>query len=431
MGAIVIEIAVIFLLIGVNGFLAMSEMAIVSARKSRLQQLAERGHAQAQIALDLGKQPGVFLATIQIGITLIGILTGVFGGATIAEELAKVLERVSVLAPYGETASVFLIVLLITYLSLVLGELAPKQFALQRKEGIALLVAPLMNNLARLFAPFVKLLNGSAMLVLRLFGVRSTGEPPITEDDIKMFLRQGAQSGVFEPQEEQMVQQVFRLGDRRVSELMTPRVDVTYLDLDDTREEIEKKIIASGFSHYPLVQGGLDNLLGLVRAKDLLARLMVGDALDVKALMQPALVVPESILAMRVLEQFRQQRVHLACILDEYGGIQGVVTPTDILEALVGDLPDSNEFYDPDVVQREDSSWLVTGALSVDELKDLLQINELPDEAENAYRTLGGMVMVCLARLPVTGDVFEWGGFHFEVVDMDGRRVDRVLISRK
>lgn len=428
MTSVWIEILVIFLLILINGFLSMSEIAIVSARRVRLLQMAEDGNTGAQIALKLAHYPSRFLSTVQIGITLVGILTGVFGGAAVSSELARFLGQWPLLQPYSELLGVGLVVLMITYLTLVLGELTPKQVALNRVETVASAVAPVMLQLSRLTTPFVYLLSASSNLVLRLLGVKPSSEQAYTEEDIRGLIEQGVEEGVFTAAEEGMVQQLFRLGDRRAYELMTPRTEVITLDIRNSFEENRARIAEGGFSRFPLVDGNLDHVLGLVRAKDLLLRYLHGEPPDLKAAMRPALFVPETTLAVQVLEQFRQTRLHMAFVLDEYGGVQGILTPTDILESIVGDIPDLDDDYDPAVTQREDGSWLIDGSLPAQDIKHILNIKHLPDEEENSYQTLGGMVMVCLGRIPITGDSFDWGGLRFEVVDMDGRRVDKVLV---
>jgi putative hemolysin len=428
MSAIWFEIIIIFALILLNGMLAMTEIAVISARKVRLKQMAEDGNSGAAIALGLAEDPTQFLSAVQIGITLVGILAGVFGGATVARELALALEGIPLLAAYADTIAVTIVVLLITYLTLVLGELAPKRIALTRTETIAASMAPLMNWICRATSPLVSLLSASASLVLRLIGIRPSGEPSVTEEDIKVLIGQATSEGVFEPIEERMVEKIFRLGDQHVNELMTPRLEVTYMDVSDSPDILLDKIASSGYSRFPLVKGNMDEVLGLVQAKDLLMVCMQGDTIDLHSITQDAIFLPEHTPAFQVLERFRETRVHMAFVLDEYGGVQGIVTPMDILEAIVGDIPDINEVYDPDIVRRPDGSLLLDGMLSRDELKDLLEVKELPGEGENIYDTLGGLVMTQLGRIPVSGDSFEWQGIRFEVLDMDGRRVDKVLV---
>jgi putative hemolysin len=425
-----VELLFILLLILCNGLLAMAEIAIVSARKVRLSQMAKNGRSGAEKAIQLAEQPAYFLSTIQIGITLVGILTGVFGGATIAKKLEILLANVPGLGAYSETLSVLLVVVIITYFSLVLGELAPKQIGLHRPEAIASALAPLMDRLARLTAPLVRLLSASSALLLRLLGIHPSREPEMTEEDIRDLLEQGAEEGVLVPVEEDMIQRVFRLGDRTARELMTPRRAVVTLDIEDPLEEILHKLSTSGFSRFPVIQGDVDNTLGLVRAKDLLNQLMQGKELDLHAALQQAFFVPESSASMPILEQFKQKRIHMAFVVDEYGGFQGIVTPTDILEAIVGEIPDLDDRTDPDILQRPDGSWLVNGTTDIEQMKEALQLPDLPGEGQKDYQTLAGFILATLSRIPITGDSFEWSGLHFEVVDMDGHRVDKVLVKR-
>ena len=429
MPAIGFELFVILLLILANGVFAMAEMALVSARKARLLEWAEAGNTRARAALELAQNPGEFLSTVQIGITLVGILAGAFGGARLAEPLADALRPLPGLGPYSETLSLGLVVGGIAYLSLVLGELVPKQLALTNPERLAAVLASPMRLVSRLASPAVRLLSRSTAAVLRLFRVHPIPEPPVTEGEIRHMMQQGAQAGVFEAAEHEMVQGVFRLGDRRIGALMTPRTDIVWLDLDDPPEELRRCILETVHSWLPVGRGDLDDLVGVARAKDLLVPLLTGQSEALEALIRPPVVVPESLPALGVLERFRQAGLHLALVVDEYGGVQGLVTPIDLLEALVGDLPDAGMPAEPAAVRRDDGSWLVDGMLPADELKALLPIGALPGEGTGAYQTVSGLVMQQLGRIPSTGDHFAWGGFRFEVVDMDGHRVDKVLVT--
>lgn len=431
MSIIWFEVLIIFALILLNGALAMTEIAVVSSRKARLQQMAEDGDRGATAVMELVEDPGQFLSTVQIGITLVGILAGVFGGATVTKELSLSLNKLPALAPYSETIALTIVVLIITYLTLVLGELAPKRIALTNSEPIASKMAPIMKGLGHLASPLVSTLNFSASLVLRLLGIHPSTGPTVTEDDIKVLIGQATSEGVFEPIEEQMVEKVFRLGDLHVSELMTPRLEVIYLDANDPIEVMREKIASSGYSRFPLVSGNMDEVSGIVQAKDLLLSCMQNDSLDLNTLKQNAIFLPENTPAFQVLERFRETRSHMAFVLDEFGGVQGIVTPMDILETIVGEIPDLDEVYDPDIIRRSDGSLLLDGLITLDILKDLLDVKELPGEGEKYYETLGGMVMTELGRVPTSGDVFDWEGFRFEVMDMDGRRVDKVLITTR
>ena len=429
MPAVVTEIIVILLLIVVNGLFAMSEIAIISARKARLRQKADEGDHRARIALDLAETPNRFLSTVQIGITLIGILAGAFGGATLAEELGAYLSRIPLLKLYGEAIGLVVVVLVTTCLSLVIGELVPKRLALNSPERIAAAIASPMRALSVIAYPAVRLLSLSTELVLRILGIRPSTEPPVTEEEIKVLLEQGTEAGVFQEVEQDMVESVLLLDERRAASLMTPRPEIIWLDIEDSLDEVRRKMVASPYSRFPVCQGSLDNVLGEVEARDLLARSLCGEAFELKSLLQRPLYVPETMPALKVLEAFKKSGTQMALVIDEYGSIQGLVTLKDILEAIVGDIPSAEELAEPQVVQREDGSWLLDGMLPIEEFKDLLGIGELPGEEQGLYQTIAGFVMTQLGHIPVAADHFEWGGLRFEVMDMDGNRVDKVLVA--
>jgi putative hemolysin len=429
MPPLMVEALVVVLLILINGFFAMSEIAVVSARKTRLRQWAEEGKAKARAALELANNPNQFLATIQIGITLVGILAGAFGGATIANKFSVVLNDIPWLAPYSHPLSLALVVLIITYLSLIVGELGPKRLALNNPERLAMAIAGPMQVLSRAAYPAVHLLGLSTDYLLQALGMKSSTEPPVTEEEIRALIEQGTQAGMFEEAEQEMVERVFRLGDRRVSAVMTPRTEIVWLDREASAQEIRQTITESAHSCFLVADGSLDNVLGVVHAKDLLAHILGEQVVDLGATLQQPLYVPESMRALKVLELFKQSGTHIALVIDEYGGIQGLVTPNDILEAIVGDLPVAGEQLEPLAVQREDGSWLLDGMLPVDEFKDLFDLGELPGEDQGIYQTLAGFVIMQLGRIPVVADHFEWEGFKIEVIDMDGNRVDKVLIT--
>lgn len=426
MSNLTFEILFIVLLIIANGVFSMSEIAIIMARKARLQQWANEGNVKALAALELASSPNRLLSTVQIGITLIGILAGVFGGATIAENLALRLDSIPTLAPYSEAVALGVVVLGITYLTLVIGELVPKRLALHNAEGIACTVAAPMRVLSRMASPAVHLLSISTDTVLRIIGIRPVAEPPVTEEEINILIEQGMKSGAFEEAERAMVEHVFRLGDLRAGALMTPRTDIAWIDIDESPEEIRRKIAQSGHSRFPLCQGSLDNILGIVQVKDLLSHNMVGKPSDLKASMRRTLFVPESTHALKVLELFKQSGIHLSMVVDEYGGIQGLVTLNDIMEEIVGEIPSIEEKAEPLAVQREDGSWLLDGMLPAVDLKEIFQIKKL--QGEGIYQTLGGFVLMQMGRIPSVGNHFEWGGLRFEVVDMDKNRIDKVLV---
>lgn len=406
----------------------MSEAAIISARKARLQHRADEGDAQAQAALDLAANPNQFLAAVQIGITLVGIFAGAFGGATIAEKIAAFFDPIPRLAPYGETIGVTLVVLLITYFSLVIGELVPKRLALNNAEQIAAMMAGPMSFLARLTRPVVWFLGLSTDLVIRLLGARPAEESTITPEEIKVLIEQGTESGVFEASEQDMIERVLQLDERPVGLLMTPRSQIVWFDIADPPAVIQRKINASHYSRFPVIQGSLDQVLGVVRVKELLLQFMAGQPFQLHNALQPVLFVPESLSALRVLELFKQKGTGTALVLDEYGGVQGMVTHNDILEDIVGYMPPAGANQEPQAIQRGDGSWLLDGLLHIDQLKEIFEIDKLPHEERGRYRTVAGFVINQLRRIPTVGQFFEWEQLRFEVVDMDGYRVDKVLV---
>ena len=423
-----IEILLVLLLIIVNGVFVMSELAIVSARKVRLQNLANQGNAKARVAWELANAPNQFLATVQIGITLLAILSGAFGESVIAKRLIPIFGLIPSLAPYSEAITSVIAVLLITYLTLIIGELVPKRLALNHPEPIASAVAIPMRMLATFASPIVYLLSASTDLVVRLMGIRPSTEPQVTEEEIRVLIEQGTEAGTFEEAEQDMVERVFRLGDRPVNALMTPRPDIVWLDLEDSAEENRNKMIDSGHSRFPVCQGGLDNVLGLMHVPDLLGRTLSGQPLDLTVSLRQPVFVPESTRGLKVLELFKQTGIHMALVVDEYGVIQGLVTLNDIMVEIVGDVPSVDDLEEPQAVQRDDGSWLLDGMLPVDEFFEIFEIDELLGEHRGSYQTLGGFVITHLGRIPAAADHFEWQGMRFEVMDMDGNRVDKVLV---
>lgn len=409
----------------------MSEMAIVSARKVRLQQLANQGDLKARVALKLAESPNNFLSIVQVGITLINILNGVFGGATIAKRLEIYVKLIPLFTPYSEPISFGIVVLVITYFSLIVGELVPKRLALNNPERIASIVAIPMRALAALASPIVYLLSGSTEMVLRILGITPSDEPQVTEEEIKILIEQGTEAGTFEEAEQDMVERIFRLGDRPVSSFMTPRPDIVWLDLEDTPQENREKMVDSAYSRYPVCQGGLDNVLGVIPVTDLLARSFRGESLDLTLGLRQPVFVPESTRGLKVLELFKQTITHIALVVDEYGVIQGLVTLNDVMSEIVGDVPSVDGDEEPQAVQREDGSWLLDGMLPVEEFLELFHQSELESEERGSYQTLGGFVITHLGRIPAAADHFEWQGMRLEVMDMDGNRVDKVLVVPK
>jgi putative hemolysin len=429
MNSLTFEIVLILILIIANGVFVLSEMAVVSSRRPRLQQRADEGDASAAAALQLSRDPGDFLSAIQIGITLIGILAGAYGGATIAGPLALAFASLPWLAPYADTVSLILVVFAITFLTLIFGELVPKRLALNDPEHIAARIARPMQVLTTIMMPLARLLSRLTVLVLRLMGVKRSAEPPVTEEEIKVMVSQGAEAGVIAEAEQDLVTNVFRLGDLRVSAIMKPRTEVDWLDLEDPPDEVRRKITASPYSRLPVARGSLDDVLGVVQAKDLLGRCLGGEPLDLQAAVRPALFLPEAATALQLLETFKATGETMCLVIDEYGGSQGVVTATDVLEAVVGDMGMMGEPNQPTAVQREDGSWLVDGLMQIDEFREALGLDELPGEGDETYQTLGGFVMTQLGRIPAAADHFDTAGLRFEVVDMDERRVDKVLVT--
>jgi putative hemolysin len=429
MAPVFFEIAVLLLLILANGALATAETALVASRKVRLQQRAEAANPGAAVALEMARDPGRFLSTVQIGITLIGVLAGAFSGATIAEEMEAAFIALPQLAPYAEPISVAIVVVVITYLSLVFGELVPKQIALNNPERVSAFVAPAMHLLSRVAAPLVHLLSLSGRFVLGLLKVRPAAEPEITQDEIRILIGQGTRAGVFDPIEQEIVDQVFRLGDLSVSALMTPRLGIDWLDAALPAQQLRQQIEARGHTHFPVASGSLDNIMGIAAAKDLLTQCLAGRPLDLATVIQPALFVPEGMPAFEAVERLQQAHSQVALVLDEYGGVHGLVTTSDLLEAIVGEFPEVGMPPDPDVIQREDGTWLLDGMLPSEAVRDLLGVTELPGEKEQHFQTLGGFIMTYLGRIPTPGDAFRWGGYRFEVLDMDRYRVDKVLVG--
>jgi putative hemolysin len=427
MNLVTIEIIVLFLLTIANGYFAMSEMAIISSRKSRLQQMAEKGNKGAHIALELAEKPTRFLSTIQIGITTISIITGAIGASSVSGGLAVQFDKVPWLAPISHPLAIVLVIFLITFITLVLGELFPKRIGLTNAEKIAAGVAPTMLFISRIATPLVRLLSGTTEGLLRLFGIKSSKEPGVTEEEVRVMIDEGTQGGVFEEEQQDMVERVFRLNDRSISSLMTHRSEMVWLDVNDPLKENFKKIMESGYSNFLVSKEELDNVVGYVRTKDLLARYFKDEPIDLKAAVKTPLYVPEATTALETVEKLRNEKAHFALVVDEYGSIAGVVTLTDVLQAIVGDIPWVDNEGEPEFVEREDGSWLVDGKMAVDDLEMLLDVDELPEEEAN-YETVGGLIMAHYDRIPVAGDCFEWNNLSFEVMDMDGHRVDKVLV---
>lgn len=429
MSSIILEVLIILVLVIANGIFAMAEISIISVRKTRLQELANRGHPKARVALELSNSPNRFLSTVQVGITLIGILAGAFGGATLSKSLATYIALIPGLETGSQAIALGIVVVGITYLSLIVGELVPKRLGLSNPEKIAIHIAKPMHVLSAIASPIVHLLSASTEAIVRLLGVEhANAEPLVTEEEIKVLVRQGAEAGMFEAAEQDMVERVFRLGDQSVGNLMTPRLDIVWLDLSDSIEVNRQKMINSHHTRFPVCHDSLDNVLGVLNATDVLTQSLANEPLDFTALLKQPLFIPASTRALRVLELFKQSVTHIAFVVDEYGVVQGLVTLNDVMEVIIGDVPFADQPHELPAVQRDDGSWLIDGLLPIEKFKEIFNINVLPGEDQGSYQTLGGFVITFLGRIPAAADHFEWHNLRFEVMDMDGNRVDKMLV---
>ncbi|MGE0798975.1 MAG: hemolysin family protein [Lautropia sp.] len=422
------NVAILIGLILLNGLFAMTEVALLTARKARLQRMVAEGDRAAAAALTLGEEPTRFLSTIQIGITSIGILNGIVGEAAFAAPLAVWFTSLGVPAQYAGMLATLLVVVTITYVSIVVGELVPKRLGQISPEAIARFVARPMEWLGFLSRPFVRLLGGSTDLVLRTLGVDPTAAPKVTEEEIHAMLAEGSESGVIERNEHAMVRNVFRLDERQISSLMVPRSDVIYLDVEESQEANLAKVADTDHSRFPVCRGGLDDVLGFVHTKQLLAQSLRGQTIDFTQHLQEVLYVPETLTGMELLENIRNSNTQIALVLDEYGEVQGLITLQDVLEAITGEFasPDGDNSW---ALHREDGSWLLDGLIPIPELKDRLGLTTVPEEEKARYQALSGMLMLVLGRMPQTGDTIVWENWKLEVVDMDGKRIDKVLAS--
>ena len=430
MDSIWVEVSIIILLIILNGLLALSELAIVSSRKTRLEQWAKEGNSKAAKALKLASSPDSFLSTIQIGITFIGILAGAFGGATVAGPIIGYIALLPALSQYSGAIGVTIVVVCITYFSLVIGELVPKRIALNNPERLACLVASPIKGLSRLVRPLVVLLNYSTNLVMRIARVKPSADPSVTEEEIKLLIDKGTQEGTLQEFEQDTIERVFRLADRRVSVLMTHRADIISLNINEREEESKKKIAYYKYSYFPVVKDTMDNILGVIRVKDLLALFMEARPFNMEEICRKPIFVTEKTAAVKLLELFKTSKMHIAFVVDEYGAIQGLVTFGDILRSVFEDVEDTPE-EEREIMKREDGSWLISGSLPLDEFIDYMETGRLDEDERAGINTVGGFVMAKLGSVPSEGQHFVWKGFRFEVVDMDGRRVDKILVSRK
>jgi len=424
-----VQLSTVLVLIFFNGFFALAEMAVVTARKAPLHQAAASGLKGAQIALDLKGESGRFLSTVQVGTTLVVVLTSVFGGAALASRLATVFESVPGWGRYGTSFSIAIVAVAISYFTLILGELVPKRIALSRPELIAARVSRGMRLIGRIFSPAECLLSISSNAVLWLMGIRTTQPSPVTDEEIALIMREATAAGDFEAAETAIVQMALRLDNRRVAAVMIPRTKIEWLSLADSEEESRRKIRESSFSRFPVLDGGWQQILGFVQVKDLLSVLLGGQSFDLKGAVRPSLYLPNNITVLRALEIFKRRGDPLALVIDEYGEVEGLVTLHDILQSLVGDIAGPGADESPPVVRRDDGSWLVEGMVAVDELADLTGLAELRGIESHEFHTVGGLIMARLGRVPVVGDCVVVAGCRLEVMNMDNRRVERVLMT--
>ena len=430
MGDKVVDLALLLFLILLNGVLAMSEIAVVSSRKARLQKLADDDSPGAQSALALHNEPSTFLSTVQVGITTVGILSGAIGETALADPLTIWLANFAPIEPYARGIALTVVVVGLTYFSVVIGELVPKQLGLLAPEKTASLIAPPMNMLARITKPLVWSLSASSGFILRMLGAVRQEEPPVTDEEIKVLMEQGSEAGVFHESEQAIVSNVLRLDEQRIGAIMTHRNDIYVLDLDEPEVVIRNRIADSPYTRIVVCRDGLDHIVGILRTADILKDALAGKPIAVELSLRPPLYVPEGVTTTHLLENFRKARQQCALIVDEYGELQGLVTLTDVLTSIVGELPSSDLPEDQEVVMREDGSWLIDGSITIERLKSVLEIeDELPGEEENAFNTLGGFVMHQLGSVPMVSDNFEVAGCRFEVMDMDKNRVDKVLVA--
>lgn len=418
----------LLLLIVINGLFAMAEIAVVSSRKARLQKYADDGSAGARAALKLHDEPSSFLSTVQVGITSIGILSGAIGEDALAAPIEAWLAHIPALGVYARPLGLGLVVVIITYFSVVIGELVPKRLALLAPERIASVIAQPMVWLEKVTRPLVWLFSFSGDVLLRPFNARGAGEPPVTDEEIKVLMEQGAEAGVFHESEQAIVSNVLRLDEQRIGTIMTPRKDVHFIDLDEP-DDINEKIAGSEYARLVICKGGLENVIGVLYVADLLKTMLMGKPVDIEASTRPALYVPDTVTTSQLLDHFRKARVQFALVVDEYGELEGLVSLTDVLTSIVGELPDEDEDLDAEAVRREDGTWLIDASMTVERFNNLFDVDELPGSDSGGFHTVGGFVMHQLGSVPRVADHFDCLGLRFEVVDMDRHRVDKVLLT--
>lgn len=410
----------------------MAEIAVVASRKARLKNMSDEGSSGARLALALADSPGKFLSTVQVGITFVGVLASALGGANIAEKLAHAMTDVPGMAPYAEYLALIFVVATITYLSVIIGELVPKRIALNNPERIAAAIARPMNGLSKIFSPLVNFFNLSSDSLMAALGIRKAKEAVVSEEEVRVLIDEGLSAGIFKKAEKEMVEGVFELDEQTAGDLMTPRARMIWLSLDDTDEENWRRIAGSGHSHFPVYQETRDNVIGMVSVKSLWANLSLAGRVELRALTTPPLYVPTAMPAGKLIEEFKKSGKHIALVVDEFGGLQGLVTLNDVMMAIVGNLPEREQRHDPKAMHRQDGSWIIDAMLDIDESKKNLEIDEdLPGEGANRFSTLGGFILHQLGHIPREGEKFQWDRFEFEVIDMDRQRIDKVLVTPK
>ncbi len=422
------EYLIILILILLNGLFAMSEIALVSSKRARLEEKAKKGITGAKTALKLLDEPEKFLSTVQIGITLVGIIAGAFGGLTLADDLTPVFQKINWLAPYAEQAAIVFVVSVITYLSLIIGELVPKTIAFNNPEGITIALAPFMKFLSWLTTPIVAFLSLSTKVLLKILMIKPKDETPVTEEELKILIEKGAQFGTLEHRESELLKRIFRFGDRKAYDIMTNRQDVVLINVNDTIEKVKQRVFDNPFSKYPVCDETPDNIIGILTIKDFFHKVNTQSSFILKDIITQPLYIPDNLTGVRIYEKFRDAKIYIAVVIDEYGSFEGIITLHDLIENIFGDLPEIHEVEEAAIFTREDGSMLIEGNILIDELKEHLNLTFKDDEK---FSTLGGFVMYMLNRIPATGDKFDYESYTFEVVDMDGNRVDKVLVSKK
>jgi putative hemolysin len=424
---------ILLLLILLNGVFAMFEIALVSSRRTRLEEKAEAGSRSARMALALLDNPQEFLSTIQIGVTLVGIISGAYAGIKIADRFEPMLSSVAWLEPAAPVLSVVLVIALVTYLSVVFGELVPKSIALEHPERLTIALTPIMRAVAFLAYPLVWFLSFSTRAILKIFRLKPNPLPPITEEELKLMLKQGSEYGVIEKHESEMITEVFRFGSKTAFSIMTPKIDIKWLNIDDTTDEILKTLSETGYSRYPVCQDSLDVVKGIVAVKDILRSSHAREPLDLALLLTEPLFVPESMPALQVLERFRERRIHIAIVVDEYGGTEGMITLHDLIEHILGELPELLDKEPPDYQKAEDGTYIVNGSMNFWEFADLLELAEMDEEEfeeeSRQYSTVGGLAMNILHAIPRVGDTFTFKDHFFRILEMDGNRVARLSVT--